>query len=85
VTLKDRQVTDIANSTVVRADGTSGTSEVDMERAYQRAIAIDLLAQRELALTVLQRRGCLVLDCPPQELSNKLVDNYIEIKTRARL
>lgn len=85
VTLKDRQVTDIANSNVVRADGTSGTSEVDMEKAYQRAIAIDLLAQRELALTVLQRRGCLVLDCPPQELSNKLVDNYIEIKTRARL
>lgn len=86
VTLKDRQVTDIASrSTVVKPDGTSGTSEVDMEKAYQRAIAIDLLAQRELALTVLQRRGCLVLDCPPQELSNKLVDNYIEIKTRARL
>ncbi len=85
VTLKDRQVTDIANSKVVSAEEKSGVSEIDMEKAYQRAIAIDLLAQRELALTVLQRRGCLVLDCPPQELSNKLVDSYIEIKTRARL
>lgn len=85
VTLKDRQVSDIANSTVVIPGDRAGVSEVDMEKAYQRAIAIDLLAQRELALTVLQRRGCLVLDCAPQELSNKLVDSYIEIKTRARL
>lgn len=103
VTLKDRQVSEIANSSVTRyptktsskgstdsssgfsAGADSGTSEVDMEKAYQRAVAIDLLAQRELALTVLQRRGCLVLDCPPQDLSNRLVDSYIEIKTRARL
>ncbi len=86
VTLKDRQVSEIAHSSVVKPGSTgSAVSEIDMEKAYQRAVAMDLLAQRELALTVLQRRGCLILDCPPQELSNKLVDSYIEIKTRARL
>lgn len=84
VTLKDRQVTEMANS-LVTTQGREGASEVDLERAYRRAVAIDLNNQRELALTVLQRRGCLVLDCPPQELSNRLVDSYIEIKTRARL
>jgi uncharacterized protein (DUF58 family) len=56
-----------------------------MEEIYQRAVATDLLAQRELALSVLQRRGCLVLDAPPQELSDKLVEAYLEVKTRARL
>jgi hypothetical protein len=56
-----------------------------MNTLYRRAVATDLLEQRELALTVLQRRGCLILDCPPQELSDKIVDKYLEIKTRARL
>jgi uncharacterized protein (DUF58 family) len=86
VTLKDRQVHEIAQSTVMKQDTNgSGKSDVDMEKAFQRAVALDLLAQRELALAVLQRRGCLILDCAPQELSNKLVDSYIEIKTRAKL
>ncbi|HEY9679504.1 MAG TPA: DUF58 domain-containing protein [Drouetiella sp.] len=86
VTLKDRQVSEIANSMVsIPSATTSGVSDVDMEKAYKRAIAIDLLAQRELALSVLQRRGCMILDCPPQELSDRLIDSYIEIKTRARL
>jgi len=85
VTLKDRQINKVANSSTV-SDGVSKDLKlVTMEEIYQRAVATDLLAQRELALSVLQRRGCLVLDCPPQELSDKLVEAYLEVKTRARL
>lgn len=81
VTLKDRQVSRVA------AMSTAGSEPkaVNMQALYQRAVATDLINQRELALSVLQRRGCLVLDCPPQELSEKLIDAYLEVKTRARL
>ncbi len=82
VTLKDRQVTQMSQQGILK-DGLDRSVSVD--QIYQRAVACDLLSQRELALSVLQRRGCLVLDCPPQELSDKLVDTYLEIKTRGRL
>lgn len=82
VTLKDRQVIAMANQG--HLTGPTDRS-VSTDSIYQRAVATDLLTQRELALSVLQRRGCLVLDCPPQELSDKLVDSYLEIKTRGRL
>ncbi|HEY9720172.1 MAG TPA: DUF58 domain-containing protein [Trichormus sp.] len=85
VTLKDRQINKVANTTTI-TDGVSKDAKLlKMEEIYQRAVATDLLAQRELALSVLQRRGCLVLDAPPQELSDKLVEAYLEVKTRARL
>jgi uncharacterized protein (DUF58 family) len=71
VTLRDRQVDNIA------ADKLLTTQAV-----FKRAIATDLIAQRELAFSHLARRGCLVLDCPPMDLSDKLVDRYLEIKAR---
>ncbi|MBZ0189736.1 MAG: DUF58 domain-containing protein [Candidatus Obscuribacterales bacterium] len=82
VTLKDRQVIDVARKITT---GNQLTDREILERTYRRAIATDLLNQRELALSVLQRRGCLILDCPPQHLSDSLVDAYLEIKARARL
>jgi uncharacterized protein (DUF58 family) len=84
VTLKDRQVLSLASSNV-EFENKKAQLEVDMDAAFKRAVAIDLLAQRELSLSVLQRRGCLILDCPPQDLSTRLVDTYLEIKKRARL
>jgi uncharacterized protein (DUF58 family) len=81
VTLKDRQVTQIAQTVVPKEANTSQA----MEAIYKRAIAIDLLSQRELALSVLTKRGCLVLDAPPQELSDRLVAKYIEVKARGKL
>jgi uncharacterized protein (DUF58 family) len=81
VTLKDRQVQQIAQSTVPEEVKTTQA----MDSIYKRAIAIDLLNQRELALSVLTKRGCLVLDAPPQELSDRLVDKYIQVKSRGRL
>jgi uncharacterized protein (DUF58 family) len=74
VTLKDRQIDRIA-----------GDRTLKVENVYQRAVATDLLSQRELALSVLVRKGCMVLDCPPQELSEQIVDRYLQIKMRGRL
>lgn len=88
VTLKDRQVVDLANrnAEALKAKARETKKKIDtVEAIYKKAIAIDLLSQRELALSVLTRRGCLVLDCPPQDLSDKLVEKYLEIKSRARL
>ncbi|MDP3509399.1 MAG: DUF58 domain-containing protein [Candidatus Melainabacteria bacterium] len=88
VTLKDRQVVELANSNAeaLKAKARETKKKNDtVEAIYKKAIAIDLLSQRELALSVLTRRGCLVLDCPPQDLSDKLVEKYLEVKSRARL
>lgn len=74
VTLRDRQIEQVA-----------GNHSLAIDDVYKRAVATDLLAQRELAFSHLSRRGCLVLDCPPQELSGKLVDKYLEIKARGQL
>ncbi len=82
VTLKDRQVTEMSHQGILKD---AHDKSIPVEQIYRRAVACDLLSQRELALNVLHRRGCLVLDCPPQELSDKLVDSYLEIKTRGRL
>ena len=75
VTLRDRQVDSIA----------SDNKLITTDKVFRRAIATDLIAQRELAFSHLARRGCLVLDCPPADLSNKLVDRYLEIKARGLL
>lgn len=75
VTLVDRQIEQVANTRNLLRD----------EMIYKRAVATDLIAQRELAFSQLVRRGCLVLDCPPQELSEKLVNRYLDIKQRGQL
>lgn len=74
VTLRDRQVDKIA-----------AQRDTTVEETFKRAVAIDLTAQREIAFSHLVRRGCMVLDAPPQEISDKLVNRYLEIKARGRL
>ncbi|MBX9720840.1 MAG: DUF58 domain-containing protein [Candidatus Obscuribacterales bacterium] len=74
VTLRDREVDRVAEQ-----------SSDNLNGIMKRAVATDLIAQRELAFSHLVRRGCLLLDCPPQELSSKLVDKYLEIKARGIL
>jgi len=86
ITLKDRQVQKLASAKI---DGNKNANK-DQEKAelyqiYQKAVAQDLTNQRELALSVLTRRGCLILDAAPQELSDKLVDKYLEVKSRGKL
>jgi len=81
VTLKDRNVQQIAASAI---KDQKDEKEQKLE-IYRKAVALDLLSQRELALSVLTRRGCLILDAAPQDLSDKLVEKYLEVKARGRL
>jgi uncharacterized protein (DUF58 family) len=57
VTLKDRQINRVAALSTATADGGGRDLKlIPIEEIYQRAVATDLLAQRELALSVLQAR-----------------------------
>jgi uncharacterized protein (DUF58 family) len=74
VTLRDPQVD-------VRAHELAA----DIPGAYTQAVALDLLHQRELAFANLKRKGVLVLDAPATQISDRLVDRYIQIKSRNQL
>jgi uncharacterized protein (DUF58 family) len=77
VTLNDRQV---VRTSQYHLEGKDEGEQA--HRVFERAVAVDLLGQRELALNLLQRQGCLVLDKPPQELSSAIVARYLDIKRR---
>lgn len=74
VTLRDPQVDWIAH--------TPSTSQDGIQSAYQRAVALDLLAQREVAFAQLKQRGVFVLDAPANQISEQLVDRYLQLKAR---
>ena len=52
---------------------------------YARAVALDLLVQRQLAFAKLKQRGVLVLDAPADQISDQLVDRYLQLKARSQL
>jgi uncharacterized protein (DUF58 family) len=58
---------------------------LDIPGAYTQAVALDLLQQRELAFAHLKRKGVLVLDAPATQISDRLVDRYLQIKSRNQL
>ena len=74
VTLRDPQV-----------DLRAGELATDIPGAYTQAVALDFLHQRELAFANLKRRGVLVLDAPANQITDRLVDRYIQIKARNQL
>ena len=49
---------------------------------YARAVALNLLDQRQLAFAQLRRRGVLVLDAPCDRVAEELVDRYLILKAR---
>ncbi len=57
----------------------------DVPGAYTQAVALDFLQQRQLAFANLQRKGVLVLDAPATQVSDQLVDRYLQIKARNQL
>ena len=71
VTLNDPLVAQIAHAPT---DNTRDT--------YRRAVALDLLAQREVAFARLRQHGVLVLDAPCDRVSEELVDRYLQLKAR---
>jgi uncharacterized protein (DUF58 family) len=53
--------------------------------AYNRAVAIDLLKQRDAAIAQLKHQGSLVLDAPATQVAQDIVDQYLRIKARSQL
>jgi uncharacterized protein (DUF58 family) len=74
VTLRDPQVDNLAHNLAT-----------NVPSAYEQAVAIDLLQQRKLAFAQLQQRGVMVLDAPATQMSDKLVEQYLQIKQQGRL
>ncbi|MGI0488292.1 DUF58 domain-containing protein [Pantanalinema rosaneae CENA516] len=74
VTLRDPQIDQQAN-----------TLTTDVSATYARAIALDLLNQRQLALAKLKQKGVLILDAPADRISEELVDRYLQLKARNQL
>ncbi|MEP0915853.1 DUF58 domain-containing protein [Leptolyngbya sp. DQ-M1] len=74
VTLRDPQV-----------DQQAHTTTEDLPSTYQRAVALDLIAQRQIAFSTLKQRGVLVLDAPANQITNELVDRYLQLKARNQL
>lgn len=74
VTLRDPQVDQQANAITD-----------DVPTTYARAVALDLLAQRQVAFAELKRKGVLVLDAPANQITEQLVDRYLQIKAKNQL
>ncbi len=74
VTLRDPQV-----------DIQSHMTGAEVIEGYTRAVALDLLAQRQLAFMNLKQKGVLILDAPADRISDPLVDRYLQLKARNQL
>lgn len=74
VTLRDPQI-----------DAQAASIQGDIAGAYEKAVAIDLIAQRQAALSKLKKSGVMVLDAPANAITDALVDSYLRIKARAQL
>jgi uncharacterized protein (DUF58 family) len=74
VTLRDPQV-----------DTQAQTLTQDLDSTYARAVALDLLTQRQIAFATLKQKGVLVLDAPAYQITEQLVDRYLQIKARNQL
>ena len=78
VALRDPEIDRIANSSPSDNNDT-------VTAAYERSVALDLLAQRQVAFEQLKRKGVLVLDAPVNQISDQLVDRYLQLKMRNQL
>jgi uncharacterized protein (DUF58 family) len=68
-----------------QVDVQAHSPNADVIAGYTRAVALDLLAQRQLAFANLQQKGVLVLDAPAHLISDRLVDRYLLLKARNQL
>ncbi len=57
----------------------------DTQQAYEKATALEVLAQRAETRARLQRSGVLVIDVPPASFSTAVVNQYLQIKEQGRL
>lgn len=66
-------------------DRQATTPTAQLDQAYERSVALDLLNQRQIAFAQLRQRGVLVLDAPAPRVSHELVEAYLQLKARSRL
>lgn len=59
--------------------------EATISKAYEQAVALDLLTQRQAAFTKLKRSGVMVLDAPANAITEPLIEDYLRLKTKGRL
>lgn len=57
----------------------------DSVGVYERAVAEQLVDERQLILDKLRQRGVLTLDVPANQLTVAVVNKYLELKARARI
>jgi len=57
----------------------------DSFSVHQRAVAAQVLDERQLALDNLRRQGVLTLDVPANQLSMAVINRYLELKGRTLL
>ena len=81
VTLRDPQVDTLAHTPPAINEGKQG----EIAGTYTRAVALDLLAQRQVTFAQLKQKGVLVLDAPANQISEQLVDRYLLLKARNQL
>ncbi len=74
VTLRDPKVDAIAH-----------TAHPEISAAYNRSVALDLLAQRQVAFASLKQKGVLILDATCDRISDQLIERYLQIKARNQL
>ena len=79
IALRDPQVDSIAETS--RALTPSNSNSM-VSSAYTRAVAIDLMAQRQAVFAQLKQQGVLVLDAPAHLMSDQLVERYLQLKTK---
>jgi uncharacterized protein (DUF58 family) len=78
VTLGDPQVDRLAHTPPILEKEKQGV----IAATYARSVALDLLAQRQVAFAQLKQKGVLVLDAPANQISEQLVDRYLQLKAR---
>jgi len=98
VTLRDPQVDKLAHtssmSNLPLPTLTKGVKETSkppikkegdrglIEAAYTCAVALDLISERQIAFAQLKQKGVLVLDAPANQISEQLVERYLQLKAR---
>jgi len=63
----------------------SRLSPQDAREVYQKAAALEVLAQRLDTKARLQSQGVLVIDVPPEEFSTAVVNQYLLVKEQGRI
>lgn len=66
-------------------DRQAEAASASVGEGYSRAVALDLLRQRQVALETLKQKGVMVLDAPANQISELLVDRYLQLKARSQL